>query len=125
MKKLAFAVLGLAGFATSALAADLDARPVLKAPPTPAPVYSWTGCYVGGGFGHGMFDHEQSTSTPAGPFSAGTADSSGRGLGLYKAGATINSIVSCRSVVLCSSAPSLMPIRVASKVILTPPTLGS
>jgi|SRR5215467_380097 len=53
MKKLL-----LAGVATSALmighsgnAADL--QPALKAPPAPAPVWSWTGCFVGAQVGWG------------------------------------------------------------------------
>ena len=50
MKKIALAVaLSMLGAGTS-LAADM----AVKAPPPPAPVYSWTGCYIGldaGGFG--------------------------------------------------------------------------
>ena len=37
--------LGLTALAASAIAADL------KAPPPPAPVYAWTGCYIGGNAG--------------------------------------------------------------------------
>ncbi len=39
-------------------AADLGARPVYKAAPpiAPAPAYNWTGFYLGGGFGYGMFN---------------------------------------------------------------------
>jgi outer membrane immunogenic protein len=33
--------------ATSAIAADMP----VKAPPAPAPVYTWTGCYIGGNIG--------------------------------------------------------------------------
>ena len=44
--------------ATPAMAADLG-RPVLKAPlPPPAPVYTWTGCYLGGGSGYGMWNQD-------------------------------------------------------------------
>jgi outer membrane immunogenic protein len=39
--------LGLTAIATSATAADLP----VKAPPRPAPVFSWTGCYIGGYIG--------------------------------------------------------------------------
>ncbi len=36
------------------MAADLQARPpIYKAPPPPAPVWSWTGCYIGGHLGGG------------------------------------------------------------------------
>jgi outer membrane immunogenic protein len=41
----------------SAVAADQ--RMPVKAPPAPpAPVYNWTGCYLGGGGGYGIFDQE-------------------------------------------------------------------
>ena len=47
--------------ATPAMAADLG-RPVLKAPPPPpAPVYTWTGCYLGGGGGYGMWNQDNFT----------------------------------------------------------------
>jgi outer membrane immunogenic protein len=39
--------------ASGAMAADLAARPYTKAPAMIAPVYSWTGCYVGGNIGYG------------------------------------------------------------------------
>src|SRR5262249_58847187 len=39
---------GLTALATSAMAADL---PVKAPPPPPAPVYPWTGCYIGGNVG--------------------------------------------------------------------------
>jgi outer membrane immunogenic protein len=38
---------GITALATSAMAADLP----VKAPPPPAPVYTWTGCYIGGNVG--------------------------------------------------------------------------
>jgi outer membrane immunogenic protein len=46
MIRIAFAV-ALSALATSAIAADLP----VKAPPPPAPVYTWTGCYIGGNIG--------------------------------------------------------------------------
>jgi hypothetical protein len=45
------AVLGTFAVAGEALAADLAARPYVKAPP--APVFTWTGGYVGGQVGAG------------------------------------------------------------------------
>lgn len=52
MKK---SVLGLVAIgaliAGPAMAADLGTRMPLKAPPAPAPVATWTGCYVGGNVG--------------------------------------------------------------------------
>jgi outer membrane immunogenic protein len=48
------AVLALTISATSAQAADIAARPYTKAPPiATAPIYSWTGCYIGGNVGGG------------------------------------------------------------------------
>jgi outer membrane immunogenic protein len=58
MKKfLLLAVAGAALLPMSALAADLGA-PVYRGapPPPPPPVYNWTGCFVGGGGGYGMYN---------------------------------------------------------------------
>jgi outer membrane immunogenic protein len=55
MKKLAIALIATAGFAGSAFAADLPARTYTKAPvmvETP----SWTGFYIFGGVGGGIWD---------------------------------------------------------------------
>lgn len=61
MKKLllsSFAVLAFAG--SSAFAADL--RMPVKAPIAPPPVVStWTGCYIDGGIGYGMYNQESSS----------------------------------------------------------------
>ncbi|MET0436176.1 MAG: porin family protein [Devosia sp.] len=55
MKKL-FAALALTVAITgSASAADLAARPYTKAPMAPAPTYSWTGFYIFGGGGGGIW----------------------------------------------------------------------
>ena len=52
---LAASLTGLALLSGSALAADLPPAPqVYKAPPVMAPAYSWTGCYINGGFGYGV-----------------------------------------------------------------------
>lgn len=61
----------------SALAADMP----LKAPMVPpAPVYSWTGCYVDGGWGYGLWNQDQYEFTTAtgGLLSTSTRDG-GRG----------------------------------------------
>jgi outer membrane immunogenic protein len=62
MKKLVLALSALAAFTGSALAADMAPR-YSKAPPAPAPVAiaTWTGCYVGGGGGYGMWNQENTT----------------------------------------------------------------
>jgi outer membrane immunogenic protein len=59
MKKLVVALSALAAFTGSALAADMAPRAYTKAPPPPmAAVVNWTGCYVGGGGGYGMWNQE-------------------------------------------------------------------
>ena len=59
MKKLVLALAAAAAFTGSAVAADLPAR-TYKAPPPPAPVANWTGCYIAGSVGYGMSDNEGS-----------------------------------------------------------------
>jgi outer membrane immunogenic protein len=59
MKKLILALASLAAFSGSALAADLAAKPYVKAPPPVAPVYNWTGFYVFGGGGGGLWAADQ------------------------------------------------------------------
>ena len=57
MKKflLGTVAVALVGMAAPALAADLAARPYTKAPPPyVAPIYDWTGFYIGGNGGWGQ-----------------------------------------------------------------------
>jgi outer membrane immunogenic protein len=61
MKKLATAVAVLAVSAGSALSADLPAQTYTKAPPI-APVYDWSGFYIGGNAGGGS-SHDCWTNT--------------------------------------------------------------
>jgi outer membrane immunogenic protein len=64
MKKLLLSMAITAGFAGSALAADMAPRtPIYKAPPPV--VHSWTGCYIAAGGGYGMYnvDHSQRQTT--------------------------------------------------------------
>jgi outer membrane immunogenic protein len=65
MKKLALA-LAVAIFSGSALAADLPVRTYSKAPAMIEPTPSWTGFYVFGGFGGGLWDAKESLVTSAG-----------------------------------------------------------
>jgi outer membrane immunogenic protein len=61
MKKLLLATVALAAFTGTAVAADLAPRTYTKAPPVPvAP--SWTGFYVFGGVGGGIWDANDSTT---------------------------------------------------------------
>ena len=57
MKKLALALAATAVFAGQAIAADM---PMKAARPIAAPiaVANWTGCYIGGGIGYGMWNQE-------------------------------------------------------------------
>jgi len=58
MKRIVLALSAVAAFAAPALAADMAPR-YTKAPPPPvAAVVNWTGCYVGGGGGYGMWNQE-------------------------------------------------------------------
>jgi outer membrane immunogenic protein len=57
MKKIVVALTAVAAFTAPALAADMAAKaPVRAAPVAYAP--SWTGCYVGGGGGYGLFNQD-------------------------------------------------------------------
>lgn len=63
MKKLALALAATAAFAGQAIAADMPARMPVKAAPVVAPVANWTGCYVSGGIGYGMWQQENTVYT--------------------------------------------------------------
>src|SRR5450432_3432074 len=74
MKKLVLALSAVAAFIGSALAADLPARTYSKAPMM-APVYNWTGFYIFGGAGGGLWNADSnavSTGVPVGFGPAGT-----------------------------------------------------
>jgi outer membrane immunogenic protein len=62
-----------------AMAADLPVKaPIMKAPPPP--VYNWTGCYIAGGGGYGLYDVEHFTTSPGPLFGvAQEQDNGGRG----------------------------------------------
>jgi outer membrane immunogenic protein len=77
MKK--FLLVSLAGTAVMAAApsdaADLGRRPVYKAPPAvmPIPMFSWTGCYVGGQLGWGWGNKDWQDTSSDGFFLGGHA----------------------------------------------------
>src|SRR4051794_37676780 len=56
------AAVAFAGFASSALAADMPVKAARPAPAMVAPVSSWTGIYVGAGGGYGMYDYDSFVS---------------------------------------------------------------
>jgi outer membrane immunogenic protein len=60
MKKLVLALTALAAFTGSASAADLAARPYTKAPAPVASAYNWTGFYIFGGGGGGLWNADSS-----------------------------------------------------------------
>src|SRR3981189_3676817 len=59
MKKIVLALTTVAAFTAPALAADLGARPYTKAPAPVMPVYNWTGFYIFGGGGGGLWAADQ------------------------------------------------------------------
>lgn len=65
MKKTLLALTAVAAMTGSASAADLGARPYVKAP-APAPVANWTGFYVFGGGGGGLSNADQHVQTTVG-----------------------------------------------------------
>ena len=90
MKKLVLALSAVAAFTGSAIAADLPARTYSKAPAPVAYAPSWTGCYVGGGGGYGMWNQENTifddTTVPR-TLLASTSTTGGRGyFGTVQAG---------------------------------------
>jgi outer membrane immunogenic protein len=62
MKKFLLALSAVAAMTGAASAADLGARPYVAAP-APAPVYNWTGFYIFGGAGGGLWAADQSVQT--------------------------------------------------------------
>ena len=83
MKKFLLATVGLValGIAAPASAADLAARPYTKAPPpVVAPIYDWSGFYIGanggGGWSNKCWD-VTNFRVPRTPFGEGCHDASG------------------------------------------------
>jgi len=62
MKKLVVSLTALAALSGSALAADLPTKAPMYQPP--APVYNWTGFYLFGGVGYGLWEADTFTSNP-------------------------------------------------------------
>jgi outer membrane immunogenic protein len=80
MKRALFIAFALAAaIPGSALAADLPLpeAPVYKA--LPPPVYNWTGCYIGGGGGYGMWNQDSYVRNAAGVPISATTTNGGRG----------------------------------------------
>lgn len=62
MKKILLALTAVAAMTGSASAADLGARPYVKAP-MPAPVANWTGFYIFGGGGGGLWNADSNVNS--------------------------------------------------------------
>jgi outer membrane immunogenic protein len=80
MKTFLLGAVGLMalGMAVPASAADLAARPYTKAPPpVVAPVYDWTGVYIGGNGGWGQSHNCVDFVTVAGTVASGCSERSG------------------------------------------------
>ncbi len=94
MRKVLLGTAALIALVTPAISADMRA-PLYKAPPSTVPVWSWTGCYVGGHAG-GLWAKQKDwiVRTPGGAFfgqSLGGHEAHGW-LGGAQAAATINSL---------------------------------
>ncbi|MBB5054712.1 outer membrane immunogenic protein [Afipia massiliensis] len=63
MKALLIAAAVVAFGATGTQAADIAARPYIKAPVAPVVSYNWSGCYVGGNVGGGWHRVEQQANS--------------------------------------------------------------
>jgi len=78
MRKLLLTAAALVALtAGEGFGADLQ-RPVMKAPPMSLPVTSWTGCYVAGGGGYGLWNQDTSVSFSGSPVGS-EVTSGGRG----------------------------------------------
>jgi outer membrane immunogenic protein len=66
MKKVVLALTAVVAFSGSAFAADLPARSYTKAPVAPEPVINWTGFYIFGGAGGGVWDASNNVENAAG-----------------------------------------------------------
>jgi opacity protein-like surface antigen len=64
---------------SSANAADLPMHAPAYAPPPPAPVYNWTGCYVGGGGGYAFWQQDSFVVSPGGVPLTASQSNGGRG----------------------------------------------
>ena len=58
MKKLSLAAAAFVALTSSAIAADLPRKAPAAVAPAPLPVATWTGCYLTGGGGYGMWNQD-------------------------------------------------------------------
>jgi len=81
MKTLILTTAALATLVTlgAANAADMAAPPPVYKAPAPPPAYNWTGCYIGGGGGYGMWSQDSFLTAPGGTTVTGNTTNGGRG----------------------------------------------
>jgi outer membrane immunogenic protein len=84
MKKIVLALLATTAFTGSAFSADMAAAPRYTKAPAPV-VYapSWTGCYIGGGGGYGMWNQENTTFSDTTPRTQGSQMETAGGRGYF------------------------------------------
>jgi outer membrane immunogenic protein len=63
----------------SANAADLPLHAPAYAPPPPAPIYNWTGCYVGAGGGYAFWQQDSFVVSPGGAPLTASQSNGGKG----------------------------------------------
>src|SRR5215467_15336530 len=80
MKKALLALVAATAFTGSAFAADMAVKAPPMAPPPPPPP-TFTGCWLSGGVGYGLFDQENTDfdTFDTGVQITGTNDTGGRG----------------------------------------------
>ena len=78
MKKLTLAAAAFVALTGSAIAADLPRKAPAAVAPAPLPVATWTGCYLTGGVGYGMWNQDNQLFDAGGALDAQHTDG-GRG----------------------------------------------
>jgi len=88
MNRLVLSGIALGLLASPAMAADMAVKaPIMKAPPM---VYNWTGCYLDGGVGYGLWNQDHSITDTNNGITNFQTTSGGRGwLGRFGAGCDI------------------------------------
>lgn len=85
MKGLILSIIAAGLIGTPAFAADLRVKAPVRATPAPAPVYSWTGWYVGGNVGYSG-GTDDTTVTAPGPQATAITVAFGGASGLFSLG---------------------------------------
>lgn len=89
MRRFVLAAAAVTLGATSLLAADLPRPTPYAAPPPPAPVYNWSGVYIGANGGYGFANTNRTATLSGNPFVDGTVVSTGNNLNGFVGGGQI------------------------------------